>query len=380
MEFSFYHITDSHYFSKKNYDASPWETPRYNDQLTIRESEELLKGALDIVKADGDAKSVFLTGDITERGDIDSLNECYALLSEYDRELSVYAFLDTHDYFSDAAVTRFDAEGKRYGVKIDNEPEKNSVRNAFKKFGTEKAKYVYTDGFTCFIEVSAGIYYIQLRNYENEKGFRVFDDAMIDWVVEKAEKLKKQGAFMFAGVHIPVMTPSPIYIILGNGSVPVNGEEIAERFADAGISFIISGHSHIHSIRRRVSKKGCVCYEIGTGSLGGYPGKIRKITIDTEQNKVTVKSLYVNPCELKLGKSVSEYGKEIFTESISPVFYNMEHNVEELLKTGGGVKFPEKAILKHKKLIMKMGKKINGLTFGKIGDLIRFETDRKSVV
>lgn len=377
MKFSFYHITDTHYFSKKNYDTDPESLPVFNDQLLLRESEELFKESLNIIKNDKDTDTVFFTGDVTNRGDIDSLNETYSLLTDAEKDLDIYAFLDTHDYFSDVAVSRINKDNQIYGVTVDNKEEKDKVRNAFSRFGIDKAKFVYKDNFTCFIEVKENVYYIQLRNYENEKGIRVIDEDVVAWVTEKAAELKKKGAFLFAGVHIPVLTPSPVYIILGNGSVPVNGEEIAMRFADAGISFILSGHSHMHSIRHIVSKNNNSCWEIGTGSLGGYPAKIRKLTLDTDSNALKIKTIEVNPDSLHLGKSVKEYGKEAFTNSLSPIFYNMEHDVEKFVKVGGGVQLPEEAILKHKEIVMKAGHTLNNMTFGKAGDFIRHATTLK---
>lgn len=80
MKYVFYHMTDTHYYSKKNYDTDPWRLPQWNDQIAMRESEEIIKKAFSIIENDKEADAVILTGDITHHGDKESCEEMLQIL------------------------------------------------------------------------------------------------------------------------------------------------------------------------------------------------------------------------------------------------------------------------------------------------------------
>lgn len=362
MKHCFYHITDSHYFSKKNYGCDPWSLPQWPDQISFRESEEILKKALQIILDDGETNTVIFTGDLTNHGDEFSHRELVELLSEFESKGgNPYVVTDTHDYpwFE---IFRIDENGQK--AEKEHLP-REEVVPMYYPFGRSKALDTFTDDTTYIAEILPQLRYIAL-GYDMTDSGPAFSDELMEWISVQAEKAKKDGCTVICGVHLPLVTPSPIYDILGKGNTFVNGEQIAKRFADMGINFCFTGHTHIQCMKESVSDSGNKLYHVQTSALSGYPPKMRKITIDTDSDVAQIRTVDMEVPELNLGMPLAEYCRNGFLGSIENIPYNMEHDVEAFAETGGGVTLPKDLIRKHPKIVSFIGRKINGLTYGKM--------------
>ncbi|MBO5936758.1 MAG: hypothetical protein J6Q79_03975, partial [Clostridia bacterium] len=69
MIYNFYHITDVHYYSKRNYKYDYRAVPQANTEICMRESEEAFKKALSIIEKDEDTTTAIITGDLTNHGE-----------------------------------------------------------------------------------------------------------------------------------------------------------------------------------------------------------------------------------------------------------------------------------------------------------------------
>lgn len=52
MVYSFYHMTDLHYYSKKNFGCDPWSLLQFNRQISFSESEEINRKAFQMILDD----------------------------------------------------------------------------------------------------------------------------------------------------------------------------------------------------------------------------------------------------------------------------------------------------------------------------------------
>ena len=97
MIYNFYHITDVHYYSKKNF-ACDWRTfPQPSTQICILKSEESFKKALEIVMQDEDTSTAIITGDLTNHGESYSHEEVRDLLQEFtDKGGCPFVYPDSH--------------------------------------------------------------------------------------------------------------------------------------------------------------------------------------------------------------------------------------------------------------------------------------------
>lgn len=365
MIYNFYHVTDTHYYSKKNYKYDYVTAPQANTEICMRASEEALKKAFDIIAKDEDTNTVIITGDLTNHGEAYSHEEVTALLKEVtEKGLDPYVFTDSHDY-PDFDVHDIDENGNK--VLVTDHLEREEVVPMYYPFGRNKGFDSFTDDTTYIAEILPGLYYIALGySFAPEGRGSVFSDELMAWVKGHTERIKAQGGVVICGTHRPIISPSPAYSVMGKGNTFYDGEKRIREFADMGIRLIFSGHTHIQCMKEVVSDNGNKIYSVQTSSLAGFPPKMRKITIDTDKGTVDIGTIDIDLPELNLGMSFTEYARKGFLGIIESVPYNMEHDVEAFLRTDGGISLPKDLVRKHPKVVMFLGRKLNGLTYGKV--------------
>lgn len=364
MVYSFYHITDVHYYSKRNFACDYRTFPQPSTQICILKSEDAFLKALEIIKADKDTNTVIITGDITNHGEAYSHEEVRDLLRDFTEEGgNPFVYTDNHDY------PYFPVHG--YGVNGEPVPTEHlpeeEVKEMYRPFGKGKAFDTYDDGTTYIAEILPGLYHIAMGyDFVEKNGTRypAFSDELMAWVKGHVEKAREKGAVVTCSTHRPIVTPSPAYEVVGKGNTFFEGEKRIKELADMGVRLFFSGHSHIQCMREIVSDKGNKIYSVQTSSLSGFPPKMRKITVDTEKDTVDIRTIDIDLPDL--GMTFTEYAKKGFLGIIESIPYNMEHDIEAFANTQGGISLPKDLILKHPKTVMFLGRKLNGLSYGKI--------------
>lgn len=365
MIYSFYHVTDVHYYSKKNFACDYRTMPQPSTQICITASEEAFRKALEIIESDKDTSTVIITGDLTNHGDAYSHKEVAELLGQFtEKGGNPYVVTDTHDYpWFD--IYSIDENGRK--IPAEHLP-KEEVVPMYYPFGKDKAFDSFDEETTYIAEILPGLYYIAMGytfTSEDKKHSPAFSDSLMQWVKGHTESIREKGGTVICGTHWPIVPPSPAYDVVGKGNTFVEGEKRARELADMGIRLFFSGHTHIQCIREIVSEKGNSLYSVQTSSLSGFPPKMRKITLDTEKGTVDIRTIDIDLPELKLGKSFTEYARAGFLGIIENIPYNMEHDVVAFANTEGGISLPKELILRHPKTVMFLGRKLNGLTYGK---------------
>lgn len=366
MIYSFYHITDIHYYSKKNFKCDPFAIPQPKTEICIVVSENAFKKALDTVLKDEDTNTAIITGDLTNHGDKISHDEVQQLLRDFtDKGGCPYVVTDSHDY-PHFDIYTVDENGKRVP---DVPMVEKDVVPLYYPFGKDKAFDTFDEGTTYIAEILPGLYYIAMGytyGGEDKNCAPVFSDELMRWVKNHVDTIKAKGGFVICGTHRPIITPSPAYEILGKGNTFFEGEKRAKELADMGVRLFFSGHTHIQCTKEIISDNGNKIYSVQTSSLSGFPPKMRKITIDTEKGTADIKTIDMDLPELNLGMSFKEYAKNGFLGIIEKIPYNMEHDIEAFTKTEGGINLPNELILKHRKIVQFLGKKLNALSYSKV--------------
>ncbi len=375
MIYNFYHITDVHYYSKRNFACDYRTFPQPSTQICILKSEEAFIKALEIIKADKDTNTVIITGDLTNHGEGYSHEEVRDLLQKFtDEGGNPFVYTDNHDY-PYFEVYGFDENREK--VRTEHLPEEE-VKAIYHPFGRGKAFDTFDDGITYIAEILPGLYHIAMGyDYVRDGGIKspTFSDELMSWVKGHVEKAKEKGAIVTCSTHRPIVAPSPAYEVIGKGHTFSDGEKRMKELADMGVRLFFNGHSHIQCMREVVSEKGNKIYSIQTSSLAGFPPKIRKITVDTDNGTVDIRTIDIDLPDL--GMTFTEYARKGFLGIIEAIPYNMEHDVQAFANTQGGVSLPKKLILKHPKTVMFLGRKLNGLTYGKLAKFSKKYHDLK---
>ncbi len=364
MIYNFYHITDVHYFSKRNFACDYRTFPQPSTQICILKSEEAFKKALEIIETDKDTSTVIITGDLTNHGESYSHEEVRALLQEFtENGGKPFVYTDNHDY-PYFPIHGFGENGEM--VPMEHLPEEE-VKAMYRPFGRDKAFDTYDDGITYIAEILPGLYHIAMGydflSEENHKS-PDFSDELMAWVKNHVEKAKEKGAMVICSTHRPIVAPSPAYEVVGKGHSFPNGEASIKQLADMGVHLFFSGHSHIQCMKEVVSENGNRIYSVQTSSLAGFPPKMRKITIDTDKGTAEIQTIDIDLPDL--GMSFTEYARKGFLGIIESIPYNMEHDVEAFANTQGGISLPKDLIMKHPKIVMFLGRKLNSLTYAKV--------------
>lgn len=370
MIYNFYHITDVHYYSKKNFACDYTKLPQPSTQICIIKSEEAFKKALETVKNDPDTDTAIITGDLTNHGDANSHSEMRDLLKNFTLSGgNPYVVTDTHDYpwFDIYTINE-------KGEKVPDKPvDREKVIPSYYPFGRDKAFDTFNDDTTYIAEILPGLYYIafgyELTSDDGNNTPR-FPDKLMEWAKKHIAAINEKGGTVICGTHWPIVSPSPAYSVVGKGNTFVNGEDFAKELADLGVKLFFSGHTHIQCTKEIINKNGNRIFSIQTSSLSGFPPKMRKITIDTDKKQIDVKTIDI---ELDgLGDvTFAEYARKGFLGIIENIPYNMEHDVEAFADTEGGITLPKELILKHPKTVMFLGRKLNGLTYSKVARFSR---------
>lgn len=364
MIYSFYHITDVHYYSKRNFACDYRTFPQPNTQICILKSEEAFLKALEIIKADKDTNTVIITGDLTEHGEAYSHEEVRDLLEKFtDEGGNPFVYTDNHDY-PYFEIYGFDKNGEK--VRTEHLPEEE-VKAMYHPFGRGKAFDTFDDGITYIAEIMPGLYHIAMGyDYINDDGIKSpsFSDELMAWVKTHVEKGKEKGAVVTCSTHRPIIAPSPAYEVVGKGHTFTDGEKRLKELADMGVRLFFSGHSHVQCMKDVISEKGNRIYSVQTSSLAGFPPKMRKITIDTDKCSVDIRTIDIDLPDL--GMTFTEYARKGFLGIIEEIPYNMEHDVKAFANAQGGISLPKDLIMKHPKTVMFLGRKLNGLTYGKL--------------
>ena len=342
--------------------------------MCILKSEEAFKKALEIIEKDEDTNTVIITGDLTNHGESYSHEEVRDLLKEFtEKGGRPFAYPDSHDYPS-FYIYSFDEKGQK--IPVEHLPEEE-VKKMYYPFGRDKGFDIYEGDDTTFIaEILPGLYHIAM-GYDSTNDGPVFSDELMAWVKRHTEKAKEKGATVICSTHRPIVTPSPAYKIMGKGHTFSDGEKRIKELADMGVRLFFSGHSHIQCMKEITTEKGNRIYSVQTSSLSGFPPKMRKITIDTEKGTADIRTIDIELPDL--GMTFSEYARKGFLGIIEEIPYNMEHDVEAFANTQGGISLPKDLILKHPKIVMFLGRKLNGLTYSKVARFSKKYHDLKAI-
>ena len=145
------------------------------------------------------------------------------------------------------------------------------------------------------------------------------------WIVEQIKAARQRGDTVIGLQHhgmVPhfSMEPDLLPMYLVN-----DYERLAQVYADAGMSYIFTGHMHANDIAAVTTEAGNTLYDIETGSVVTYPSPARAVTLTRTIENGTVREAtdvktythggpvtFINPVtnEEQTVEDISEYGRE----------------------------------------------------------------------
>ena len=104
------------------------------------------------------------------------------------------------------------------------------------------------------IALSGSVWLLALIDDQNGKGRAGFFEEHFLWIEEQLRRAQEQGILVI-GMEHHLLLPHVSSLFTGGACVG-DREAVASRLADAGLRYMVAGHSHIQHTKRFVSKKG----------------------------------------------------------------------------------------------------------------------------
>ena len=332
-------FTDLHLYVREN----PAELNTSPNQTALAQSEEIIDACLAAFLAEPGCDTLLLTGDLTQTGHPD---EHRAMLEKLRRVQAkgkrVIAITASHDYKTEGIETC----GK--------------LRRLYAAFGPDSALASYDDGQAFVVQLEPGLRLLCANDHGRE-----WPAPWLPWAVERIGQAKAAGERIFGMTHLPSLPPSPIYPLLEPSSI-LCGETVRQ-LANAGLRFMLTGHSHIHNIHPLVTPEGSPYWDINTSALVGWPGKFRVLEIEGDRVHITSREIPHIPA---FGQATArEFLQNTFDVVLRNIFEGWMHDYD-LFARSIGTGISAARVYRRKRLLKPLGKVVPRLTLGGLGRLL----------
>lgn len=287
---SFFVLSDTHYFSPSLMTpGKAFFNRQVSDQVLLLESGPIIDAAFEKLAADREIDTILLHGDLINNGE--RMNHV-----EFRKKLetlraagkNVYITTATHDFATGAGMDNGFTPLKYLGDAT--EPAEGMVREELREFyadyGFNQAYSIHEPSMSYAVDLGGGVRLLALNDDGNGRTFCGYYPDCVQWILDRAQEAREAGEMAIAMTHHPVVAPISVYPMMSERNMLGDYRKMQQLFADAGIQFVFTGHTHMHDIAMVRSEKGNPLYDIATGALSGYPAPIRKVII--ADGKVTV--------------------------------------------------------------------------------------------
>lgn len=160
------------------------------------------------------------------------------------------------------------------------------------EFGYEEA--LVTTDYDCSYTADLSNKYrlIALDSNDHDKST---EDGMteekVQWVIDQAEQAYKDGKYPILMMHHNLLDHLPMQRILSRNFIIRNHTLTAERWANAGIKLVFSGHEHCSDATTYTSTLGNTISDFATTSLTMYPLEYRYVEMTESEIKYEAKTI-----------------------------------------------------------------------------------------
>ena len=306
-------LSDIHYVSdanRANADTEGFKNAELTEMRMMKEIGAILDEALDQAATTG-PDAMLVCGDLCSNGERENESELATTLKEAgeSQDRDIYVINGNHD-INNSYSAKFGEDGVTGGARTQAEEfkeiydglgygEKARYYDAAETPGADVRNY---GGLSYATEIQDGVTLIALDTgqYSNDTaaGYNkaqitagTVSDGLLDWAVSEAKAAKAKGNLVLAMCHHSIIPHYSVHsaaadAFFGEYLVP-NWEHIAGTLADAGVSAILTGHSHANDISQHTTKAGNTIYDIQTAALCAYPCAWRTLEITIDKSDKT---------------------------------------------------------------------------------------------
>lgn len=368
-------VADMHHFSETLTDGKEaYRLRASSDQKCLAETGSIIDSAFDKIGS-SDCDAVLIAGDMSNDGEKVAHDEMKAKIAKLAEKKNVYVIYSTHDWCCNGDAKRF--EGDKY-IKDVETVSAEYLRDFYSSFGEEKAYTTYVNeigAVSYAVDLSDDIRLICLNDDKNGKGKAGYCDEHFEWIIKQvkdAKLIKKTVILMEHHLVLPCISK-----LVNSGQMIGDADERAEALAQAGVDFIIVGHSHMQRTTKYIAKNGNIMHQINLGSLSGHPSPITTLIIDENEYRIDVEQL--SDFTYKNQKYTSDYITEHTKDLLMGLLNSAAYDKNEFIARFNAIDEKLKYDGKYYFLISKVAKTLLNMTVGKAGRIINALTFGKGV-
>ncbi len=279
-------VADLHHFSRTLSDSGKaYQLRSGSDQKCLEETGSIISSAFDTI-GDSDCDVVLIAGDLSNDGEKVSHEEVREKIAKLSEKKPVYVVYATHDWCCDGNAKRF--SGDEYYNDVETMTPAD-LREFYMDYGVNQSysEFITHLGSSSYaLKLNDKIRFIGVNDDQDGKGHAGYADDHFTWILNQVKDAKANGETVIVMEHHLVLTN--ISPLINNGQIIGDHDERAEALAEAGVDFVIVGHSHMQRTTMYKAKNGNVMTQINLGSLCGHPAPITTLTIDDNEYRIDV--------------------------------------------------------------------------------------------
>ncbi len=370
-------VSDTHYYSKKNgITGNAFMQENSRSTNLIKDSQEVLEAFFQQITEDKSNDIIIISGDVTKNGEPDSHYEFIDLLRKVKASgKRIYVITATHDYQDNGICHKFVDDEKIEIPAI----KRDELWDLYYEFGPSEAIAIHEDSMSYVVQLEDGFRLFALNDDRNHEGKSGFSKDCFEWIKEQVEDAKKNNQLIIPMTHHPILSPSPFFSLIGKGDMMGDHELRREQFANMGVSFMFTGHSHMHDISYHFSKNNNIFYDITTAATVGYPALYRVVTFDKKSGTMQIESKHLekDPDIQFNGKDFNEHLQNQFFGMIKKTIEAAATDIDQFAFAANAFSVRPKVVYKYGWIFKPFAKMLCKLKIGTVASWTKKETGLK---
>lgn len=312
-KFSMYVLTDTHYLSPAMWvEGDSINNREKGDQIAIKCTPQILRTFFRKIVEDKENEYVLITGDLINNGDrqshIDFQKELKILTDAGKKVLVTCA---THDYagLGDDENIFHAVYYTENGCETAERVYKTELPELYYEYGHKYADSIDPESGSYSVKLPCGFRLIAIYDNGNGRSHCGLFDEGFSWLENEIIKAGESGETVFLAVHHPVIPPWNIYKDIAEFEMFGGYKRLSELMCKYGVKLILTGHTHVHGIKKYTDEDGSFFYDVTTSALPSAKGRMRKLVFDEELKTCDIESIGIDTIDGfdTGGKTAEEY-------------------------------------------------------------------------
>lgn len=212
-------------------------------------------------------------------------------------------------------------------------------KEIYADFGFDQA--ITTDGLSYTANLGEKYRLIALDSNDPDKSTEDgMTDHKVNWVINEAQKAYDDGRYPILMMHHNLLDHMPLQRVLSHDFIIRNHIATADKWADAGIKLVFSGHEHCSDATTHTSPSGNTISDFATTSLTMYPLQYRYMemsddtityeakTVDSIDTDALVEMVdgYSDEQIAEMNKGLNAYAKQFLKNGVE---YRLERGFND---------------------------------------------------